>query len=903
VALSVFLSSPTEILPVRKYGALCCPDFPPSRPDRNRDRDGDKSTCTLQRTGISLTRIQLIAGFKFFWKIHAYYLESVQIKNTFVLLIFNLNKFMLILSLLSGLLIVSFPFLELKAGEAIEKINDNVLSIEGVVKTTSGEPVAYANVAVQGTVKGSFTDSEGNFQLFNLEDGTYELLISAVGFKSVNQTVVVNLGKIEKLEITFEETGLEMPQFSLFANRDRIFSKVPGSVSFLDKNEISSLKPVSGNEVLRRVPGVHVVDEEGIGMRVNIGIRGLDPDRSRSVLVLEDGVPVALAPYGEPELYYSPAIDRMAGIEILKGSGQLLYGPQTIGGVVNYITPNPPQEEEGAVRIQGGQGGFYSGLVNYGNTIGNTGFQVNLLRKGAENVGPTEFKITDFNAKFLFSLNEKSELGLKLGIYNELSNSTYIGINQVMYDRGGQDFERLAPDDRLDVSRYSASLNHVYRFSPNVKLRTIAFGYTTTRNWSRQDFTINQANTPPANWTGVVWGDRSIPGGAIFMRNSTGNRDRQFRVGGIEPRLEVTHQLFQKKNDLITGVRYLEEVAFEQRVNGTRAGVRSGNLVEDEQRSGRAFSAYFQNTTEITASLSVNAGLRLENFDYERDIFRRSFTGKGVRDTVLVASSSVSELIPGIGFNYKPTAFLNFFGGMHKGFAPPRTKDAITALGDPLDLDAERSWNYELGLRTSLTPWLFTETTAFLMDFSNQIIPISESSGGAGTGLINAGATRHQGIEGALVFDLSQILQSKKWNFVYDINLTYVNSFYDADRFVSDININGNRTPYAPEWFINTALKVEGNSGFAAKLTANYVGNQFGDELNTIAPSVDGTIGLLPSYFLLDAVVSYQISKWNSAFNLSVKNLTDERYISTRRPQGIRVGLPRFITAGFEINF
>jgi len=79
---------------------------------------------------------------------------------------------MLILSLLSGLLIVSFPFLELKAGEAIEKINDNVLSIEGVVKTTSGEPVAYANVAVQGTVKGSFTDSEGNFQLFNLEDGT-----------------------------------------------------------------------------------------------------------------------------------------------------------------------------------------------------------------------------------------------------------------------------------------------------------------------------------------------------------------------------------------------------------------------------------------------------------------------------------------------------------------------------------------------------------------------------------------------------------------------------------------------------------------------------------------------------------------------------------------------------------
>ncbi len=810
---------------------------------------------------------------------------------------------MLITALLSGLLTLSGPILGDKPTQPLTSISDNILSVEGMVKTPLGEPVSYANVQVKGTVKGSFTDFEGKFQLFNLEDGTYDLLISAVGFKSISQTVSVEQGELIKLEITFEETGVEMPQFSLIANRDRIFSKVPGSVTFLDKSEIKSLRPISGNEVLRRMPGVHVVDEEGVGMRVNIGIRGLDPDRSRSVLVLEDGVPVALAPYGEPELYYSPAIDRMAGIEVLKGSGQILYGPQTIGGVVNYITPNPPQEEEGSVRIQGGQGGFYSGLINYGNTFGNTGLQVNLLRKGAQNLGPTEFNITDFNTKFLFSLNEKSELGLKLGVYNELSNSTYIGINQVMYDKGGQDFERLAPDDRLDVSRYSASLTHLYRFSPNVKLRTIAFGYTTTRNWSRQDFSINQTNTPPANWTGVVWGDQSIPGGAIFMRNSTGNRDRQFRVGGIEPRLEITHQLFQRKNDLVTGVRYLEEVAFEQRVNGTKAGVRSGNLVEDEQRSGRAFSAYVQNTTEISSSFSVNAGLRWENFDYERDIFRRNFSGKGIRDTVLIASNQVSEVIPGIGFNYKPFATLNIFGGMHKGFAPPRTKDAITSTGDALDLEAEKSWNYELGLRSAPTPWMFLEATAFLMDFSNQIIPVSESSGGVGFGVVNAGATRHQGLEGSVNFDLSHLLNSKKWNILYDVNVTYVNAFYDADRFVNDVNIKGFRTPYAPEWLINSSLGIESNSGFAAKLTANYVGAQFGDELNTITPSVDGLIGEIPSYFLLDAVLSYKISPWNAAFNLSMKNLTDERYISTRRPQGIRVGLPRFITAGFEINF
>jgi Fe(3+) dicitrate transport protein len=86
--------------------------------------------------------------------------------------------------------------------------------------------------------------------------------------------------------------------------------------------------------------------------------------------------------------------------------------------VVNYITANPPQEEEGSIYIQGGQGGFFSGMVNYGNTFGNTGIQANLLKKRADNVGPTEFDITDFNTKFLFNLM-KIRIGLKLGIYNE----------------------------------------------------------------------------------------------------------------------------------------------------------------------------------------------------------------------------------------------------------------------------------------------------------------------------------------------------------------------------------------------------------------------------------------------------------------------------------------------------
>lgn len=781
--------------------------------------------------------------------------------------------------------------------------DEKSLVISGKIKSTDGEVVPFANIVVMGTVKGTYSNLDGVFQIFDLEDGDYTIKVSAVGYKTFTRVVTVSGSHINQLDLVFMEIGVEMPQITIIADKDRVFSKVPGSVTYIDQRELNTISPISGNEVLRRSPGVHVVDEEGVGMRVNIGIRGLDPDRSRSVLVLEDGVPVALAPYGEPEMYYTPAIDRMAGVEILKGSGQILYGPQTIGGVVNYISPNPPQDQEGAVRIQGGQGGYFSGLINYGNTFGNTGLQVNLLKKRADNVGPTKFDITDFNTKFLININDKSELGLKLGIYNEISNSTYIGINQVMYDQGGQDFTRLAPDDQLDVSRYSVSFSHKYRFSERIRLNTIAYAYTTTRNWNRQDFSINNANTPPADWTGVAWGDREIPGGAIFMRNGTGNRNRQFAVGGIEPRLELDHSLFNIKNELIVGTRLLWEQVNEQRVNGTKAGVKSGNLVEQELRNGNAFSAYAQNKFALSKKVDFNVGVRYENFNYERDIRRRSFAGIGVRDTALVAGNIIHEIIPGMGFNYRPVQKLNFFGGVHKGYAPPRVKDAITALGDVLDLDAEASWNYELGFRSELSSWIFMEMTGFFMNFSNQIIPVAESAGGLGFGVVNAGATRHRGVESAIVFDLSNLFGFSKSKLTYDINATYALSTYAADRFIGDVNINGFRTPYAPNWFVNSAVTLETESGFGARISLNYVGDQFTDELNRKTPSPNGRNGKIDAYTVVDATTSYDVKRWNSRFNVSIKNLFDERYIANRRPQGIRVGIPRFITAGYEFRF
>jgi Fe(3+) dicitrate transport protein len=705
-----------------------------------------------------------------------------------------------------------------------------------------------------------------------------------------------------------DSTIIEMPQIMIIGKRDGLISKIPGSATILGSRDIKQFAPITSNELLRKVTGVNVVDEEGAGLRLNISIRGLDPDRSRNVLMLEDGVPIALGPYGEPEMYFTPSIDKMAGIEILKGSGQILYGPQTIGGVVNFFTADPPSKEESRIKLTGAKDGYLSGFASYGNTIGKTGFLVSYLHKRADELGMTNFRLNDLSAKIKIELNDRSHLGIKLGFYDEQSNSTYIGLTQTMFDQGGQDFTRMAPFDNIPIKRLSVSSTHQFQINENISLKTTAYAYTTSRNWQRQDFSFNAS---AANKSGTVWGSPSVTNGAVYMLNSTGNRNRQFEVAGIEPRLSINHNLFSIKNQLETGLRYLYEKADEQFIVGQNANTSQGILRDKEVRRGSSFSAYAQNTFSISQKLSLNAGLRLENFDYERQILRGRYrinnVNNVIRDTNIVSNDNTFALIPGAGITYAINDQINIFTGVHKGFAPPRIKDAITSTGIPYNLDAELSTNYELGTRINIGNVLSGEFTAFILDFKNQIIPISNSSGNLNaTGVVNGGETMHKGIEAGFKLDFGKIMGSKN-SFTLETNLTLQDSYYSSDRFISvngaAINVKNNTLPYAANVMLWNALGMNLLNGFGFRLAGNYIGKQFTDELNSISASANGRTGQLKSRYIIDANAYYNIPKTNATLNIAIKNLTDERYISTRRPEGIRVGLPRLVTAGFEINF
>jgi Fe(3+) dicitrate transport protein len=697
-----------------------------------------------------------------------------------------------------------------------------------------------------------------------------------------------------EIDTTFIKMN-DFPQVDVIGRKPSLLNRIPGSANILTEASLKSDKPLTGNEMFKKITGVNVVDEEGAGLRANIGMRGLDPDRSRNVLMMEDGIPIALAPYGEPEMYYTPAIDRMKSIEVLKGSGSILYGPQTIGGVINYITNDPSLDPTIALSMRGGNGGYFIGQAGYGSTFDNVGFQLGILHKQADKLGITRFDINDLTAKIRFQISEKSRIGIKLAYYDENSNSTYVGLTQSMYDNG-EYYTIIAPNDELDIRRYSANLTHDYLFSNNAFLRTTIYGYTTTRNWLRQDF----SRTPISNGTGVVWGDTSITRGAIYMRNSTANRNRQFEVAGVEPRIHYNYSIGNIRNELDGGVRFHYERAFEQRIDGQTADAKSGNLREDEIRTGYAESIFAQNRIFVNSNFTVIPGIRLENFHFERDIYRIAY-----KDTSIKNNDDLFTPIPGIGFNYNFNDNYSIFAGVHRGYAPPRIKDAITNSGEALNLDAELSWNYEAGIRANFISPIYFELTGFLMNFSNQVIPVSVSSGGSGTGLVNGGETMHIGAEAGIRFDIHQLLRT---NYIISLSVysTYAHSTYSSDRFITignqTINVKNNILPYAPEFLLTSSLDFNTPFGLGINLSATYVGEQFTDELNTIEASPSGETGLMTSFITADLTASYLIPALNSNVFFSVKNLVDERYIASRRPQGIKVGIPRFISAGIELS-
>ncbi len=782
-------------------------------------------------------------------------------------------------------------------------------ALEGTVQFVGqNTPVAGATVVLVGTRLGAVTGADGAFRITGVPAGRYAVEAYRLDASVQRVEAVVRARDTTRLLLVLASAPAELVGIHVIGVRSSALARVPGSASVVAREQLRVQQPLSANEVLRRLPGVNLQEEEGAGLRANIGIRGLDPDRSRTVLVLEDGVPVALAPYGEPELYYSPPIDRMDRVEVVKGSGSILFGPQTIGGVINYVTADPPATPQVRLQLQGGTGAAFVAKGLYGGTWGPLRGSVGALRRQASNLNGLEYHISDVTAKGAIGGNF-GDFGLKLSAYNERSNATYVGLTDSLFRHAPH--RHPQPDDDLMIRRYALTGTHDIVLRGATSLRTSVYAYHTARDWERRDYTYSSS------------------GNAHVFANTTGSRNRAFDVVGVEPRLKSSWSVRGLRSDIDAGVRVHRERARDEHINGDlETGERLARDVE--LRHGSAVSAFVQNRFFLNDELQVTPGLRAERFDYDRRVLRTRVRRVGEGGVVTRVpedvnlppqGDAVAELIPGIGAAWSPSVLVTVFAGAHRGFSPPRTKDALVYLDSvrttdqqvpelvSLQLDAERSWNYELGTRVSPTPFLQLEVTAFYLAFGNQIIQPSASRGTPEhVRLANQGETQHRGIEAAAAVDIGRLLQHP-YSFTASVNYTTVSSRFSHDRFIvraagDTVNVKGSRLPYAPRELLNAALTFEHPAGLMLRVDGSWVGEQFSDLFETRAGSANGRTGLIPGHRVLDLSARYAIPTLGGAAVLaSVKNVLGETYIVSRRPEGIKPSVPRLAMVGVSWGY
>jgi Fe(3+) dicitrate transport protein len=667
------------------------------------------------------------------------------------------------------------------------------------------------------------------------------------------------------------ESAEALPTVTIIGTREEA-RLVPGAVDLITLEELDLQRPFTANEALRRAPGVNVRDEEGFGLRPNIGIRGLNPTRSTKITLLEDGLPLAYAPYGDNASYFHPPIERYRGIEVLRGTNALAYGPQTIGGVINYLTPDAPEDFSGYMQFGGGSRDYLNGHARFGGR----GALIDYVRKQGQGARDhLEHAIDDLNFKYSTALSKEHSLKLRLNAYREGSTVTYSGLTQAEYERLGARYNPFG-NDGFDIVRQGASLSHRWAPSTATKLDTSVYYGAFDRDWWRQSSTTTDGQC------GSAFTARRLAGLAVDADAcaSVQGRLREYAFRGIESRLRLANAL----GELTVGAKWHVERQDRRQVNGDGPQARTGRVVEDNLRDTDA-SAVFVTQRFDLGPVTVTPILRHERIDARRT---DRLTGRS-------GDSRVTKTLPGIGLTWAIDGALTVFAGVHEGFSPPRVEDLISGSGTATEVDPESSTNFEIGLRGEPVDGVRLQLAYFHNDFDN-LIAVGSIAGGATP--LSQGEALFAGIEA------SSAIQWRGGVFG-NVALTWLDKAEQTTAFrnvanQSTVGVAGNRQPYSPEFTATVALGFS-KGPLSMQVDLQHLSEQFSDFSNTVAGSADGQRGIIDAHTLLGATVNYTHNDRWQGF-LTVKNLTDQTYI-VDRTRGIQLGMPRLVQAGVRVSF
>lgn len=693
-----------------------------------------------------------------------------------------------------------------------------------------------------------------------------------------------------------------------------------GSVSRIDEDELTKFEYDDIARILAKVPGVNIRLEDGYGLRPNIGFRGVTPERSKKINIMEDGVVIAPAPYSAPAAYYFPLVSKMVGVEVTKGPAAIKYGPNTVAGALNLLTRPIPQTTRGQLDIGFGSDGYQKAHVHYGGQLNQkTGLLVegiSLRSDGFQelkNKGDTGFKKNSLSLKGEYDLStsnsERSQiLTFKLNYADEDSNSTYSGISDNDFKRTPYLRYAAAQNDRMQWEHSSIIVGH-YVEDDNFSISTTLYRHNLDRTWNKLNGFANESNDGVPKLLDIV-SDPNSAQNSLYMAVlrgevdssanqliELGNNNRRFFSQGIQSNGSYAFNWMQAENLLEFGVRvHQDEILRNHRIQ--RFLMRSGELQTNgegsiatttNQERTNATAAFIQNSLEFNRWI-VTAGLRYEYIQgrYQNRAPNRSSDHQ---------KKNKGIFLPKLSALYKIDDSSVVFAGIHKGFIP-------TSPRQSKEIDFEQSTNIEFGYRYSREV-MTAEAIGFFNNYSNLIETCSSSAGCDTDIAFSAGNVDVYGLElsGKTKFTLSN-----GWEIPINASYTYTNSEFKQS-FYSPFSLwkfvdQGNALPYLAPHRATLSLGIQTERWSVEGLFAYTSDMPETAQTRLTGSTQDSPLAGVSTdpVFVVDLSAFYNVSERFRLYS-KIDNLFDDVSIVSRRAYGARANKPRQLQVGVKYTF
>ncbi|WP_460958207.1 TonB-dependent receptor domain-containing protein [Spirosoma litoris] len=734
----------------------------------------------------------------------------------------------------------------------------------------------------------ALTDSLGKFVFVNLPKGQYVLYTSAPDFKATKQTFTlaehdlsVHIQLTSRQETLAEVTVTDKQSDFGFTRMRGVESmgiyEGKKSEVIIPDQLVANLSTNNARQIYARVAGLNIWENEGAGLQLSIGGRGLDPNRSSNFNVRQNGYDISADALGYPESYYTPPTEAVGRIQIVRGAASLQYGTQ-FGGLLNFVMKKPVVDRkfELTARQTIGSFGFYNAFTSASGTVGKLSYYTFFQYKKGDGWRPNSH-FTNYTAfaDIDYRFSEKTTLGVDVTQMSYLAQQPG-GLTDDMFRENPRQSNRER--NWFKVNWTMPALHFDHKFNTNNEFNLRVFGLYAYRN--SLGFRPNRvASIDDNSERDLIKGD--------------------FQNWGTEARYLKRYTLSKQQAVLLVGGRYYH--GFNHSVQGLGSTgkdadfnfISDANAISYDYRfPNRNVSAFAENIFYIGEKLSITPGVRFEYIKTTAD----GFYGTITRDLAgnIINSVSTNEfrtngrqfVLGGIGISYKPVSQLDIYGNLSQNYRSITFTDMRIAnpssVIDP-NMQDEKGYSLDLGIRSTQTTLYNFDVSAFYLNYNNRIgeVQFYDANDRVLRRRGNIGQAVIMGIESYAEGDFLRLANPANPNVsgVIFANVALIHSTYKASEISGVV---GNQVEFVPDLNLKSGIRL-GYKNLKGAFQYTHLSNQFSDATNATEGGVSAVLGLIPAYTILDASLSYQFSRFR--LEGSLNNLANTAYF-TRRATG-----------------